>query len=180
MAELRPSLQDISYSHEMLEVLWRDHEATPDLLYALMVLVTASAAAQVWTYTEPDPDGWFHVAGDALRHSCRLSRQRWKSARPFFEKYFEITKARWRLKVAWVLIDGGALKRPNIPADMRSAVMVRDNFRCGYCGQDDGPFDCDHIIPVAQGGVTAPDNLLCACQACNRSKGARTPQEWLS
>lgn len=180
MSEPRPSLEDISYAGEMLDILHRDSDLSPELFYAIMVLVTACAAARVWTYTEPDPAGWFHVSDGTMHFACHLSAKKWKAARPFFEKYFEIVDGRWRLKEPWILVDGVASKRPLIPAWMRTEVMVRDDYRCGYCGTRVGPFDCDHIIPVIQGGATVPENLLCACQKCNRSKGARTPEEWLA
>lgn len=38
--------------------------------------------------------------------------------------------------------------------------------------------EIDHVIPVSRGGRHAPDNLVAACQTCNRSKGDRLISEW--
>ncbi len=62
----------------------------------------------------------------------------------------------------------------------RLAVWIRDEGVCAYCGDqttiDD--FQADHVVPKAQGGSDDPENLACACEPCNRSKGARTPEQW--
>lgn len=62
--------------------------------------------------------------------------------------------------------------------DVRLAVITRDGEVCTYCGSTDGPFDVDHIIPKSRGGGNVSSNLTVACVSCNRSKGARTPEEW--
>ena len=36
----------------------------------------------------------------------------------------------------------------------------------------------DHVVPLVSGGPNDPGNLAPACEDCNRSKGARTPDEW--
>ena len=35
----------------------------------------------------------------------------------------------------------------------------------------------DHVKPKKQGGLDTWVNLVAACQACNRKKGNRTPEE---
>ena len=35
----------------------------------------------------------------------------------------------------------------------------------------------DHVVPRSRGGMTSWENIVCACVACNVSKGGRTPQE---
>jgi 5-methylcytosine-specific restriction endonuclease McrA len=56
-------------------------------------------------------------------------------------------------------------------------VMVRDRFRCGYCGARCGILSIDHIIPKSRGGKTTFENCVTACKACNLKKGSRTPGE---
>lgn len=62
---------------------------------------------------------------------------------------------------------------------LRHRVFERDNYRCVYCGTDvtDKP-QCDHVIPLIQGGSSAIDNLATACKRCNSSKAGRRPEEW--
>ena len=38
-------------------------------------------------------------------------------------------------------------------------------------------FTVDHIIPRSRGGKNTWGNTACACAACNRRKGNRTPHE---
>lgn len=64
-------------------------------------------------------------------------------------------------------------------AALRKIVFERDGYVCQYCGTAAERLECDHVIPVAQGGSSELGNLTTACAPCNRQKGARTPQEWL-
>lgn len=63
-------------------------------------------------------------------------------------------------------------------AKVRRAVFERDDFTCQYCGERGGRLECDHAIPVSRGGSHDPENLKTACRRCNRSKRAKTPEEW--
>lgn len=62
---------------------------------------------------------------------------------------------------------------------LRQSVFERDNFTCQYCGKIPPSLDCDHVIPLSRGGESKMENLVAACPSCNRSKNARTPEEWL-
>ena len=52
---------------------------------------------------------------------------------------------------------------------------------CAYCGSASGPFEHDHYIPVSAPDCpgTVPWNIVPACRACSRSKGARRPEQWV-
>lgn len=68
-------------------------------------------------------------------------------------------------------------KRVNIPSDMRYSVLMRDGFRCQYCGDtpDKKRLRVDHIVSIADGGArTAMSNLITACDPCNAGKGERS------
>lgn len=56
----------------------------------------------------------------------------------------------------------------------RFEVFKRDGFRCVYCGAHppDVLLECDHIVPVAEGGGDEEANLTTACFDCNRGKAA--------
>lgn len=51
---------------------------------------------------------------------------------------------------------------------------------CAYCGNTEGPFHYDHVVPRSRGGPDTPRNLVQACAKCNREKHDRLPSEWLS
>jgi len=63
----------------------------------------------------------------------------------------------------------------NVPLT-RQNIFKRDGFRCGYCGSRHN-LTVDHIIPRSQGGGDSWENLITACEACNRRKGNRTPEQ---
>ena len=59
---------------------------------------------------------------------------------------------------------------------VRAAVLVRDEYRCGYCGKFLYGVDAtvDHIIERQDGGQEFdPANLRASCRTCNSRKGAR-------
>lgn len=75
---------------------------------------------------------------------------------------------------------GGSPVRPSGQswAIIREAVFAHDEYRCTYCGSDEGPLECDHIVPLARGGTNDRSNLTTSCADCNRSKSARDVAEW--
>ncbi|MCX8111634.1 MAG: HNH endonuclease [Bacteroidia bacterium] len=58
----------------------------------------------------------------------------------------------------------------------RQNIFRRDGFRCAYCGTSHN-LTIDHVIPRSQGGDDSWENLVTACESCNRRKGSRTPQQ---
>ena len=59
----------------------------------------------------------------------------------------------------------------------RRNLLVRDNYECQYCGSKKSPLTMDHVKPKKQGGKDSWENLVAACQNCNRKKRNRTPDE---
>lgn len=58
---------------------------------------------------------------------------------------------------------------------LRNSIKERDNYTCQMCGASIAQqslllLEVDHIMPVAKGGLTTPDNLQTLCWKCNRSK----------
>jgi 5-methylcytosine-specific restriction endonuclease McrA len=64
--------------------------------------------------------------------------------------------------------------RDPIRAQMRFRVLLRDGFRCRYCGRPGSApgvvLHVDHVVPLAAGGASTEDNLLTACEECNLGK----------
>jgi 5-methylcytosine-specific restriction endonuclease McrA len=60
----------------------------------------------------------------------------------------------------------------------RFAIMLAYGFRCVYCGRtpatDGITLTIDHMDPVQAGGSQGEENLVPACEACNRGKGGRS------
>lgn len=69
-------------------------------------------------------------------------------------------------------------KRPLVQFT-RANIYARDDFTCQYCAKEFEPEDLtfDHVIPVAQGGRRGWDNIVTACEPCNRQKADRTPEQ---
>lgn len=61
----------------------------------------------------------------------------------------------------------------------RSAVMLRDNYTCQYCGAVPGrnQLTVDHVLPRSRGGSHDWTNLVTACKQCNQKKGSHLPDE---
>lgn len=63
-------------------------------------------------------------------------------------------------------------------AEIRLAVFQRDDFTCTYCQSRGVQLECDHIVPVAKGGMHEMDNLTTACRPCNRKKRDKLLVDW--
>lgn len=63
-------------------------------------------------------------------------------------------------------------KRVAISKKVRFEIFKRDAFACQYCGAHPPStvLECDHIVPVCEGGANDEDNLITACFDCNRGK----------
>lgn len=66
--------------------------------------------------------------------------------------------------------------RARVPFSKRN-VLIRDGFRCAYCGASGKRLTVDHIVPRCRGGGNDFDNCVACCQGCNARKGGRTPRE---
>lgn len=65
------------------------------------------------------------------------------------------------------------------PAFTRFNVFLRDEWLCQYCGEPFRTSDLtfDHVIPRSKGGRTVWENIVTACECCNRTKGNRLPAD---
>jgi len=59
-------------------------------------------------------------------------------------------------------------------------VFKRDHYECRYCGRDDVPLTCDHVILWENGGPDIEDNLISSCKRCNKLRGNMEYQEWMN
>ena len=56
-------------------------------------------------------------------------------------------------------------------------ILIRDGFKCAYCGSEKGKLTIDHIIPKSRGGKTDFENCVSSCKSCNNKKGSQLPSE---
>lgn len=70
-------------------------------------------------------------------------------------------------------------RRRQTPGMRRLRILVRDGFRCQYCGlrKAASELTLDHVLPRSRRGRSVPENLVTACVSCNTRKGSRTPEE---
>ena len=54
-------------------------------------------------------------------------------------------------------------------------VLIRDGFKCAYCGSNKFRLTIDHIIPKSKGGKSTFENCVAACKPCNTRKGDQLP-----
>jgi len=63
-----------------------------------------------------------------------------------------------------------------VPFSKRN-VMVRDGFRCAYCGIEGVRFTIDHVKPKSKGGKSTFENCVTSCKPCNLRKGSKSCSE---
>ncbi len=66
--------------------------------------------------------------------------------------------------------------RNKVPFSKKN-VLVRDHYRCTYCGDGGRNLTMDHVIPKSKGGRTDFDNCVACCKRCNGKKGDRTARQ---
>lgn len=72
-------------------------------------------------------------------------------------------------------------------ADWRKKRFKKQSGECAYCGvsmvlepQGSKPLaTLDHVTPTSRGGRHHWENVVCACEKCNRAKGSMTAEEFL-
>lgn len=77
---------------------------------------------------------------------------------------------------------------PGEPRKVRCAYCDYEGQALWFChfgGEPSGwvhfsGLEMDHIVPESRGGATTVSNITLACRRCNRSKGTKTLEEWLS
>jgi 5-methylcytosine-specific restriction endonuclease McrA len=66
------------------------------------------------------------------------------------------------------IINPGLIHKLYSKSDFRLLVLQRDNYICRYCGRFGDTID--HVMPKSKGGLSSPDNCVCACADCNLKK----------
>ena len=64
--------------------------------------------------------------------------------------------------------------------EVREYLLEKWDRTCAYCGKTDIPLEIEHIVPKSKGGSNRVSNLTLACTACNRKKGDKPLEQFLS
>lgn len=113
-----------------------------------------------------------------------------RPAMPYHSDILGVRRKRKKIKISVKVTPALVKKRPwskKIGVTLARAVIARDGFGCRYCGivcidlpahvkysgisWPDNLRSIDHIIPRSRGGQSTLENLVIACNRCNRRKG---------
>jgi len=77
------------------------------------------------------------------------------------------------------VIDSKKHARYNRPSLTNKALFRRDHCMCAYCGNvlTNAHLTRDHIIPVSRGGKNIWENVVTACNGCNKHKDSKLLNE---
>ena len=69
--------------------------------------------------------------------------------------------------------------RKGTPSLTNRALFERDSHLCAYCGVTHGKSTLtrDHVLPTSKQGKNVWENVVTACDSCNRVKDDRTPEQ---
>lgn len=119
---------------------------------------------RAWRQANPDRHNasnrrWAAAHPDATREN----RQQWKRQNP---DHYRALRAIARHRRA------GLMKEARHEIVLRADVFSRDNGVCHICQLPANPlrWELDHIVPIAQGGPHATDNVAVSHPWCNRRK----------
>jgi len=59
--------------------------------------------------------------------------------------------------------------RTPISKNIKERLIEATGGKCSVCGAESVPIEIAHIIPIARGGTSTPDNLTVLCANCHRS-----------
>ncbi len=68
------------------------------------------------------------------------------------------------------------VERGDVSDSLRYDILRRDNFKCSICGAsaaEGARLHVDHILPIAKGGKSTPQNLRTLCERCNIGKSSK-------
>lgn len=121
----------------------------------------------------------FRERQDVQGHRVRVVEPVYNQSRPKEDQSFLVRMAESTYlvpKVIRLVVQiRQAMRNLAVPLSKKN-VMVRDRYRCVYCGSDKD-LTIDHVLPVSRGGKQVWENLVTACISCNQKKRDRTPSE---
>lgn len=101
---------------------------------------------------------------EVLEHGSKLVRNAERTYKKYVPKIMKLIK----------FVE--TIYRNKVPFSKRN-VMVRDNYRCVYCGRKPEKVTIDHVVPRSKGGKSSFLNCVSSCKPCNDKKADRTLEE---
>jgi len=130
-----------------------------------------SKSQQKWKINHPESFAISKARG-------KITAKIWKQNNP--ERAKALAKAGKSRRRAREAAAPGTHTAADILIQIASQTDKKGHLRCWWCGCTiDGAYHVDHRVALAKGGTNWPDNLVISCPACNCSKQAKTPQEWI-
>ena len=94
---------------------------------------------------------------EVLEYGSRLVRNAERTYKKYVPKIMKLVK----------FVE--TIYRNKVPFSKRN-VMVRDDYRCVYCGKKPKKATIDHIVPRSKGGKSSFLNCVTSCKPCNDKK----------
>ena len=117
---------------------------------------------------------------DVFARITNVGVRRWRGKlKGKMARFFISDGKHWRLKDWSVVRYTRSTGRTALSAETKRIAVARGGGRCAYCGDNQGPFENDHLYPLSRGGTDDPNNIVLACVPCNREKRDMTLQEWM-
>lgn len=114
------------------------------------------------------------LSGGTWRGSCKTCRN--LVSKKHHASNPEMTAAR-REKYKKTLLNAEGTYQPVDIAILRR----QQNDECHYCGKKlNGKGEKDHKIPISKGGTNWIFNIALTCVTCNRDKGSKTEENFIS
>ena len=120
-------------------------------------LVGETAGRRLWWVSEA------YYWDDEALSAEHVALEVWDRERRRDHRFARLKSIRAREEVAL------SASRERISGEVRRFVWTRDAGRCARCAAEHD-LQFDHVIPVAQGGGNAAENIQILCGACNRQK----------
>ena len=125
---------------------------------------------------KPTIDCAFHVnmSYSSPKGKVNLSKDATFNFDDLFVCYESVARSRLDKKTYNIL---STVERGEVSDSLRYDILNRDNFTCVICGASSKQgvrLHVDHIIPIAKGGTSTPDNLRTLCERCNIGKSDKT------
>lgn len=129
---------------------------------------------------KPSNQAYFHanrLSPDGLAAVCKachlMSSREWRARNPDKVRAYAATRR------ARAVHAGGVHTDKDIQRQFQSQKGL-----CYWCRSPlemtgKQKFHADHLIPLTRGGSNGPENLVCACPACNTSRNNKLPHEWM-